>query len=69
LVVENAPAPPVLVNVMVPVGVDKGAGDVSATVAVHVDGWPIGTEAGMQLRVVEVVRRITVSGNVPLLVL
>lgn len=67
LVEENVPAPPVLVNVRVPVGVDVGAGLVSATVAVHVEDWPIGKDAGAQLTVVEVVRRVTVNGNVPLL--
>jgi hypothetical protein len=34
---ENVPAPPVLANVTVPVGVDVGAGLVSLTVAVHVE--------------------------------
>jgi len=66
---ENVPAPPVLPKLTVPVGVDVGAGLVSETVAVHVEGWAIGTVAGKQLRVVVVVRSVTVSGNVPLLVL
>lgn len=38
LVEENVPAPPVLVNVTIPVGVDVGAALVSGTVAVHVEG-------------------------------
>jgi len=55
VVAENVPAPPVLPNVTVPVGVVAPAPLVSATVAVQVDAWAIGTAAGRQERVVLVV--------------
>jgi hypothetical protein len=58
---ENVPAPPVLANDTVPVGTVAPAPLVSATVAVQVDAWPIGTLAGAHETVVLVVRRVPVT--------
>jgi hypothetical protein len=38
---------------------------VSTTVAVQVEAWLIGTEAGLQVTVVEVVRRVPVTDPLP----
>jgi hypothetical protein len=61
----NVPAAPTLVNVTVPEGVVAPAPLVSATVAVHVEGWLIGTDEGLQTTVVEVDRNVTVTVVVP----
>ncbi len=61
------PAAPVEVKPTVPVGVLVGAGEMSATVAVHVDAWPT-TTVDVQLIVVEVARGLTVMLPVPVLV-
>jgi len=61
---ENVPAAPADVKVTVPEGVLDPTPLVSATVAVQVEAWAIGTEAGAQTTVVEVVRRVTVKVNV-----
>ncbi len=60
LVALNAPARPVAVNATEPAGVVAPAPLVSATVAVHVDGWLIATVPGLQTIVVEVVRNVAV---------
>jgi hypothetical protein len=57
----NVPARPAAVNPTDPAGVLLPTPLVSATVAVQVDGWLIGTEAGAQTTVVEVVRRVAVT--------
>jgi hypothetical protein len=54
----KVPARPAAVNPTEPAGVDPPTPLVSATVAVHVDAWLIGTDAGEQTTVVEVVRRV-----------
>jgi hypothetical protein len=54
----NVPARPLAVNPTDPAGVLEPTPLVSATVAVHVDAWLIGTDAGAQTTVVEVVRRV-----------
>jgi hypothetical protein len=54
----NVPARPLAVNPTEPAGVLEPTPLVSATVAVHVDAWLIGTDAGAQTTVVEVVRRV-----------
>jgi hypothetical protein len=51
----NVPARPVAVKPTEPAGVVAPAPLVSATVAVHVDAWLIGTEDGAHTTVVEVV--------------
>ena len=56
----NEPAGPVSVNVTVPVGVVAVPGEVSVTVAVHDEAWPI-TTGLVQTTVVEVARRFTVT--------
>ena len=56
----NEPARPDAVNATDPAGVLEPAPLVSATVAVHVEGWLIATVPGLQTIVVEVVRRLTV---------
>ena len=56
-----------LVNVTVPVGVTAPVPDVSATVAVHVDAALSKTLAGEHETVVELVRIVDVTVNVPLL--
>jgi len=66
LVALNVPARPLAVKPTEPAGVVAPAPLVSATVAVHVDGWPIGTDAGAQTTVVEVVLAVVVL-TVPLL--
>src|SRR5207249_2680010 len=67
LVALKVPARPVAVKATEPAGVVAPAPLVSATVAVQVDDWLIGTEAGVQTIVVEVVRRVAVT--VPLVTL
>jgi hypothetical protein len=71
VVAENVPAAPVRVKVTVPEGVVAPAPLVSATVAVQVEGWLIGTDAGAQETDVDVVLNtpVTVPLVAPLLVL
>ena len=71
VVAEKLPATPEEVKVTVPEGVLDPTPLVSATVAVHVEAWAIGTEAGAHTTVVEVVRRVPVTDPLlaPLLVL
>jgi hypothetical protein len=57
----NVPARPLAANATDPAGVLEPTPLVSATVAVHVDGWLIATEAGLQTTVVEVVRRVATT--------
>jgi hypothetical protein len=57
----KVPARPLAVNPTDPAGVVAPAPLVSATVAVHVDGWLIATVPGLQTTVVEVVRRVAVT--------
>jgi hypothetical protein len=57
----KVPARPVAVNPTEPAGVDEPTPLVSATVAVQVEAWLIGTDAGAQTTVVEVVRRVPVT--------
>jgi hypothetical protein len=59
---------PLLPKRTVPLGKVLVGLSVSLTVAVQVVGLPRGTEAGAQLSDVDVVRRFTVTSNVPLLV-
>jgi len=61
VVAEKVPAAPELLKVTVPEGVEAPTPFVSVTVAVHVDAWAIGTDAGAQTTVVDVVRRIPVT--------
>ena len=61
LVALKVPARPVAVKATEPAGVVAPAPLVSATVAVQVDDWLIGTEAGLQTIVVEVVRSVAVT--------
>ena len=56
----NEPAGPVSVNVTVPVGVVAVPGEVSVTVAVHDEAWPIPTGLA-QVTTAEVARRFTVT--------
>jgi hypothetical protein len=65
VVAERVPAPPVLVNVTVPVGVDVVGGDVSVTVTLQVEGCPISTVASEHEMLVLVVRSVTVTLVVP----
>ena len=67
----KVPAPPVEVKPTEPAGVVPPAPLVSATVAVQVEGWLIGTLAGLQTTVVDVVRAVPVTEplDVPLLAL
>jgi hypothetical protein len=57
----NVPARPAAVNPTDPAGVVLPTPLVSATVAVHVDGWLIATVPGLQTTVVEVVRRVATT--------
>jgi hypothetical protein len=57
----KVPARPVAANPTEPAGVVAPAPLVSATVAVHVEGWLIATVPGLQTTVVEVVRRVAVT--------
>jgi hypothetical protein len=57
----KVPARPLAVNPTEPAGVVAPAPLVSATVAVHVDGWLIATVPGLHTTVVEVVRRVPVT--------
>jgi hypothetical protein len=67
---EKVPAAPVEVKDTVPAGVLPPAPPMSTTVAVHVESWLIGIEAGAQDTVVEVGRPpvLTVPLPAPLLV-
>ncbi len=56
----NEPAGPVSVKVTVPIGVVAVPGEVSVTVAVHDEAWPITTGLA-QVTAVEVARRLTVT--------
>jgi len=64
----NEPVP-LLVNKMVPVGVLVVPGEVSVTVAVHVEGEPIWTDDGLQTIAVAVVRGPMLTVALPELVL
>jgi hypothetical protein len=57
----KVPARPAAVNPTEPAGVDPPTPLVSATVAVHVDGWLTDTEEGLQTTVVDVVRRVATT--------
>jgi len=57
----NVPARPLAVNPTEPAGVLEPTPLVSATVAVHVEGWLIATVPGLQTTVVELVRRVAVT--------
>ena len=61
----NVPAAPDDVKLTVPAGVDDPAQLVSATVAVHVEGWLIATVPGLQTMVVEVVLKVPVTLPLP----
>jgi hypothetical protein len=56
---------PLLVNETVPVGALVVPPEVSVTVAVHVVGALTGTEAGVQLTAVVVLRLVTVKAVLP----
>ena len=65
--VVKEPVTPVSVRATVPVGVSNvPATEVSVTVTVHVDPWPVLTGL-VQLTVVDVVRGLTTMLAVPLL--
>ena len=66
--VVNVPVTPVSVRDTVPDGVVAVPGDVSVTVTVQADPW-LTTTGVAQLTEVVVVLRVTVSANVPELVL
>jgi len=71
--VADAPVPasvhvPPGVNVTVPVGVLVVPAAVSVTVAVHDVAWPMKTVDGVHATVVVVVRKLTVTVVLPLLV-
>jgi len=53
------PLPPLVVKLTVPAGVLGVPGEVSFTEAVQVEDWPIWTEAGLQMIVVDVMRLLT----------
>jgi hypothetical protein len=57
----NAPARPLAVKPTDPPGVVPPTPLVSATVAVHVEGWLIATGEGLQTTVVEVVRKMPIT--------
>jgi hypothetical protein len=57
----KVPARPVAVNATEPAGVLLPTPLVSATVAVQVDAWLIGTDEGAQTTVVEVVLRVATT--------
>ena len=59
------PVTPAAVKATEPAGVVAPAPLVSATVAVHVDGWLTATVPGLQTIVVEVVRRVAVTVPLP----
>ena len=61
LVPLKTPAPPVEVKLTEPAGLVPPAPFVSATVALQVDVELIGTVAGLQTTVVELVRRVPVT--------
>ena len=66
-VVNVAPVMPVSLRATVPVGVrNVPAAEVSVTVTLHVDGWLM-TMGVVQLTVVDVVRGLTTTLAVPLL--
>ena len=71
--VADAPVPasvqvPPGVKVTVPVGVDVVPAAVSVTVAVHDVAWATNTVDGVHATVVVVVRRLTVTDALPVLV-
>ncbi len=55
------PAIPLELNDTLPPGVMTVPGDVSVTVAVHVEACPIGTDGGLHETPVEVLRCVTVT--------
>jgi hypothetical protein len=57
----KVPARPDAVKPTEPAGVEDPTPLVSATVAVHVEGWLIATVPGLQTTVVEVVLRVAVT--------
>jgi hypothetical protein len=57
----KVPARPLAANPTEPAGVVLPTPLVSATVAVHVDGWLMATVPGLQTTVVEVVRRVATT--------
>ena len=57
----KVPARPVATNPTEPAGAVAPTPLVSATVAVHVEGWLIATVPGLQTTVVEVVRRVATT--------
>jgi hypothetical protein len=57
----RVPARPLAVKPTEPAGVLEPTPLVSATVAVHVEGWLIATGEGLQTTVVEVVRRVATT--------
>jgi hypothetical protein len=61
----NAPATPAAKKVTDPEGLLAPAPLVSTTVAVQVEAWAMGTEAGAQTTVVDVVRRVPVTEPLP----
>ena len=63
----NVPVPE-LVKVTVPVGVIAVPVDESVTVAVHDVDEPVLTDAGLQVTLVVVVRTVTVTDALPVLV-
>src|SRR5213083_3299975 len=65
LVALKVPARPVAVNATEPAGVVEPAPLVSATVAVHVEGWLMATVLGLHTMVVEVVRSVAVMIALP----
>ena len=56
---------PSLVKSTVPAGVRGVPGEVSFTEAVHVEDWPIWTEAGLQIIIVVVARLLTAILELP----
>jgi len=62
---EKVPAAPLEVKVTVPEGVLDPIPLVSATVAVQVEAWAMGTEAGAQTTVVDVVLKTPVTDPLP----
>src|SRR5437867_11261967 len=65
LVALKVPARPVAVNATEPAGVVEPAPLVSATVAVHVEGWLMATVLGLHTMVVDVVLRFDMMEPFP----
>src|SRR5438093_9432015 len=65
LVALKLPARPVAVNATEPAGVVAPTPLVSATVAVHVEGWLMATVLGLHTMVVEVVLSVAVMIALP----